>query len=127
MAAPPPNQSFAAVPPNVPSANVKASSFNVKKVLAMASSIALAYIVYTKVISRFVHSGNYKVGAVVQTQFLGNPAALMTALLGPKGEYLSTAETISQQDIVNAAYCDVPGALGTVSSWYTNAGLNYSG
>lgn len=125
MAEPRPNPSFVPVPPTVPSANAKSSSFNVKKVLAMASLIAIAYIVYTTVISKFVHAGNYKVGAVVQTQFLGNPAALMTALLGPKGEYLSTAETISQQDIVNAAYCDVPGALGTVSSWFTNAGLNY--
>lgn len=84
--------------------------------LVLAAVACLAYGGYT-----LYQQSNIQVGAIVQMQFVGNPAFLTSALIGPRGELESEA---TPQDLLGIAYCDVPGSAGAYSSWFRPAGNN---
>lgn len=102
------------------------------RLLFLGVCLVMGFLILVLLLSAFIYvkvdAKNYKVGDIVQTTFVGNPAVLTTALFGPNKEYSSKAAygaSTWNDDVANALHCDMPYGYGTFSTWLSNAGLNW--
>jgi hypothetical protein len=100
------------------------AGFDAKSITKLVTLLCLVGLIASLLGSGYVatQKKNIKVGTPVMTTFTGCPTMLTTALVGKAGEYFNS---ISDQDAVNAAFCDEPGAVGTYSGWLSTAGINW--